>query len=85
MITAWCIKHEHSELLQNSLVGDCHEVLFFNELGILDIDWCSFPLGLAYTDEPEFRDDWDEDLVLLSEEELSLMDEYGLLVDVGLG
>ena len=70
----YCIKHEHSTMLQNSQAGDCHEVLFFNEYGQLDIDWCMYELGWAMSEPPEVDPDWELDIVEPSPEELELMD-----------
>jgi xylose isomerase len=73
MITQFCIKHEHSTLVQNSPTGDIHEVLFFNEFGQLDIDWCEYELGWA-TCPPEIDPDWELHLVEPSQEEIDEME-----------
>lgn len=72
MEIAYCIEHQHSVLVQNSIVGELHEVWGYNEFGMPDIDWCDFPKGWA-TVEPVENPDWDLDLVEPSDEELELM------------
>ena len=80
MNTAWCIQHEHSVLVQDSIVGEIHEILGYNEFGMLDIDWCGFPMGWATCPPPEnFEDDllgiyWDDWILVPSNEELVEMD-----------
>ena len=70
MITQFCIKHEHSTLVQNSPIGNIHEVLFFNEFGQLDIDWCFYEMGWAFCEMPEIDPDWELYLVEPSQEEI---------------
>ena len=66
----YCIKHEHSTLKQNSDTGICHSYIYFCD-GQIEIDWCSYDLGYAYVEPPEFDDDWNSNLQEPSDEELS--------------
>ena len=75
MKTLYCLKHEHSTLAQNSPTGNIHEVLFFNEFGQLDIEFCEYELGWA-TCEPEIDPDWELYLVEPSQEEIDEMEDY---------
>ena len=74
MKTAYCIEHQHSVLLQNSVVGELHEYPTYDEFGRLEYDWCWFNLGWAVMEEPEYDSDWDLNLVEPSDEELAMMD-----------
>ena len=70
----YCIRHEYSTLKQNSDAGICHSYLSYYD-GLVEVDWCSYDLGWAYVEPPEFDDDWDLNLQEPSDEELSEMDE----------
>jgi hypothetical protein len=69
MNTAYCILHEHSVLVQQSLVGECHEYPTFDEFGRLEYDWCFFNCGMTVMEEPEYDSDWELNLVEPDEEE----------------
>jgi hypothetical protein len=56
MNVAYCIEHQHSVLVQQSLVGECHEYPVFTESG-------------SVMEEPEYDSDWELNLVEPDEEE----------------
>jgi hypothetical protein len=68
MNVAYCIEHQHSVLVQQSLVGECHEYPVFTESG-WEIDWCWFDKGWSVMEEPEYDSDWELNLVEPDEEE----------------
>ena len=74
MITAFCIEHQHSVLVQQSLVGECHEYPVYDEFGRLEYDWCFFEMGMTSTPPPEYDEDWAVNLVEPGDEELANMD-----------
>ena len=69
----YCISHEHSVMVQDSLVGKCHEYPIYTEFG-LESDWCFFEMGMTSTPPPEYDEDWDVNLVEPGDEELAKMD-----------
>lgn len=73
MRTAYCIEHQHSVMVQDSIVGECHEYPTYDEFGQLEYDVCFFNLGWA-TVEPVENPDWDEGLVEPGKNELDEME-----------
>ena len=73
MQIAYCIEHEHSVLVQQSLVGECHEYPVFTESG-WELDWCWFDKGWSVMEEPEYDSDWELNLVEPSADELAEID-----------
>jgi hypothetical protein len=69
----YCIKHEHTAKVENSLVGICHDYSVTTETG-WELDWCFFDLGWAVMEEPEYDSDWELNLVEPSEEEMAEID-----------
>ena len=83
MQIAFCIAHQHSVLVQQSLVGECHEYSVYYD-GQLELDWCNFPCGWAMMEEPEYDSDWELNLVEPYEEEKMInWDEFNQAVQNG--
>ena len=79
----YCLQHEHSVKVENSMIGICHSYPVTTEFG-WELDWCWFDGGWAVMEEPEYDSDWDLSLVEPDEEEEMInWDEFNQAVQDG--